>query len=218
MTTRAKICGVTTREAIDAAIDSGADYIGLVFFAKSPRHLSLESAAELAKAARGKVSIVALTVNANDAALADIVRDVHPDMLQFHGRESPERVAQVRERHGVPIIKAISVETVADAAFARAYRGIADLILFDAKAPKGAALPGGNGLSFDWRALDGFADDFDFMLSGGLNPDNVADAIRLTGAAAVDVSSGVETAPGVKSPDLIRRFLQAVKTAKQASK
>lgn len=218
MTTRAKICGVTTREALDAAIDGGADDIGLVFFAKSPRHLSLESAAELAKAARGKVSIVALTVDANDAALAGIVRDVHPDMLQFHGRESPERVAQVRERHGVPIIKAISVETAADAAAARVYRGSADLILFDAKAPKGATLPGGNGLTFDWRALDGFAGEFDFMLSGGLNPDNVADAIRLTGAAAVDVSSGVETAPGVKSPDLIRRFLHAVKTAKQASK
>ena len=209
---------MTTRDALDAAIDGGADYIGLVFFAKSPRHLSIESAAELAKAARGKVSIVALTVNANDAALADIVRDVHPDMLQFHGREPSERVAEARELFGVPIIKAISVETAADAAFARAYRGIADLILFDAKAPKGAALPGGNGLSFDWRALDGFAADFDFMLSGGLNPDNVADAIRLTGAAAVDVSSGVETAPGVKSPDLIHRFLHAVKTAKQASK
>jgi phosphoribosylanthranilate isomerase len=215
MTTRAKICGITTRDALNAAIDGGADDIGLVFFAKSPRNLSLNTASALATAARGKVHVVALTVNADDATLADIAAQVHPDYFQFHGDEPPERVAEIKKRHGIPIIKAIPVAAATDAAAARNYRDVADLILFDAKAPAGAPLPGGNGLAFDWRALDGLKDEFDFMLSGGLTPETVVEAIRVTGASAVDVSSGVETAPGVKSPELIRRFLRAVKTAKQ---
>ncbi len=215
MVTRTKICGIRTRDALDAAILGGADYIGLVFFAKSPRNLDLPTAAGLAGAARGRASIVALTVNANDQTLVEIADTVRPDMFQFHGEEGPERVSQVRERHGLPIVKAIPVETSADAAAARLYLGIADLILFDAKPPKGAPLPGGNGLSFDWRALQGLSSEFDYVLSGGLTADNVAAAVRLTGAAAVDVSSGVETAPGVKSPELISRFLHAAKTGNQ---
>lgn len=216
MVTRTKICGIRAYDALDAAIAGGADYIGLVFFANSPRNLDLKTAASLADRARGHASVVALTVNADDQTLAQIADAVRPDMFQLHGEEGPEHVAQVRERHGIPIIKAIPVETAADAAASRLYLGIADLILFDAKPPKGAAMPGGNGLSFDWRALDGLCSEFDYFLSGGLTPENVATAISLAGAAAVDVSSGVESAPGVKSPELIRRFLQAAKTANQA--
>ena len=215
MTVDAKICGIKTREALDAAIDAGAKYIGLVFFGKSPRNVELATAAELACHARGRAKVVALVVDADDAALADISRTVKPDFFQLHGKETPERVAAIKARFGIPVIKAVAVETAHDAVAARAYAGIADLILFDAKAPKGSALPGGNGLAFDWSALAGVAETMDFMLSGGLNPQTVGDAIRLTGAKAVDVSSGVETAPGVKDAQLIRSFLHAVKTAKQ---
>ena len=215
MVTRAKICGITTPDALDAAPAGGADYIGLVFFPKSPRHLQIAQAKALANQARGKVRIVALTVDADDATLQEIIDEVAPDILQLHGRESPERVALIRKQFGREVIKAIPVETADDVARAQDYAGAVDLILFDAKAPAGSALPGGNGLTFDWNALDGVAGALPFMLSGGLGPDNVADAIALTRPIAVDVSSGVESASGIKDPEQIRRFLLAVKTAKQ---
>jgi phosphoribosylanthranilate isomerase len=213
MTTQAKICGIKTRAALDAAIAGGADYVGLVLFERSPRHLEIAEAKELADYARGKVKIVVLTVDASDATLSEIVDKVAPDFLQLHGLEVPERVAAIKERFGIPVIKAVPVEAAEDAESAEDFDGLADLILFDAKAPRGAPLPGGNGVAFDWQALDGVGRPF--MLSGGLTPETVGAAIRVTGAQAVDVSSGVESAPGVKEPELIRRFLQAVKTAKQ---
>ncbi|WP_045837235.1 phosphoribosylanthranilate isomerase [Hyphomicrobium sp. 99] len=215
MVTRTKICGISTPEALDAAIAGGADYIGLVFYPKSPRHLEIAQAKALAELARGKVGIVALTVDADDETLQDIVEDVAPDILQLHGSEAPERVLAIKKKFGREVIKAISVATADDAARAQGYAGAADLILFDAKAPPGSSLPGGNGRTFDWHALDGVAEALPFMLSGGLDPDNVADAIALTHPIAVDVSSGVESAPGIKDLEQIRRFLLAVKTAKQ---
>lgn len=214
MTTEAKICGIKTREALDAAIEGGAGYIGLVFYSKSPRHLEVEEARSLAEYARGKVKIVALTVDADDAVLRKIIDEVAPDFLQLHGHETPERVAAIKQKFRRPVIKAIPVATPDDAARAHDYANVADLILFDAKAPPGATLPGGNGVAFDWLALEDVSRPF--MLSGGLTPKTVTNAIRITGAGAVDVSSGVESAPGVKDPELIRRFLRAVKTAKQA--
>jgi phosphoribosylanthranilate isomerase len=214
MTTEAKICGIKTREALDAAIEGGAGYIGLVFYSKSPRHLEVDEARSLAEYARGKVKIVALTVDADDAVLRKIIDEVAPDFLQLHGHETPERVAAIKQKFRRPVIKAIPVATPDDAARAHDYANVADLILFDAKAPPGATLPGGNGVAFDWLALEDVSRPF--MLSGGLTPKTVTNAIRITGAGAVDVSSGVESAPGVKDPELIRRFLRAVKTAKQA--
>jgi phosphoribosylanthranilate isomerase len=216
MITAAKICGITTPEALEAAIAGGADYIGLVFCTKSPRHIEIEKAKELARQARGRVKIVALTVDANDEALQEIIDEVAPDILQLHGREEPARVAAIKRRFGRDVIKAIPVATADDADKARDYAGAADLILFDAKAPAGATLPGGNGRAFDWNVLDGVSEGLPFMLSGGLQPDNVTEAIALTHPVAVDVSSGVESAPGVKDAEKIRRFLRAVKTGKQS--
>jgi phosphoribosylanthranilate isomerase len=214
MTTRVKICGLSTVATLVSALDAGADLVGLVFFPKSPRHLEVGEAAALARHVAGRAEIVALTVNADDALLDQIMADVQPDLIQVHGQETPERVAAIRARTGKPVMKAIAVATAADAAKALAFRGIADLILFDAKAPKGADLPGGNGVTFDWRALDGIKDQVPWMLSGGLTPETIAEAIRLTGARMVDVSSGVESASGVKDPDLMRRFIAAAKTAR----
>ena len=215
MITAAKICGITTPEALEAAIAGGADYIGLVFFAKSPRHLEIDKAKELARQARGRVKIVALTVDADDETLREIVDEVSPDVLQLHGHEAPTRVAAIKKKFGRAVFKAIPVATQDDADKACDYADAADLILFDAKAPQGAALPGGNGRTFDWNVLDGVSEKLSFMLSGGLQPENVAEAIASTHPLAVDVSSGVESAPGVKDPERIRRFLLAVKTAKQ---
>ena len=195
------------------ALLARADMVGLVFFPPSPRNISIEDARPIADYARGFAAIVALTVDADDALIARIMAAVNPDMLQLHGNETPERAAAIREMTGKPVMKVIKVETAADAAKALDYAGIADLILFDAKPPNGADRPGGHGAAFDWRVLDGVIGRVPFMLAGGLNPDNVAEAIEATGATAVDVSSGVETAPGVKSPDLIRRFIRAAKAA-----
>ena len=192
--------------------------MGLVFFPPSPRNLSPEAARPLAAQARGRAKIVALMVDPDDALLDAVVAAVDPDLLQLHGEESPERVAEVRRRWAKPVMKAIKVETAEDAEAALRYRGIADLILFDARAPKDSPLPGGNGAPFDWRALAGVKDQVAYMLSGGLTPDNVAEAIRVTGAAIVDVSSGVEARPGEKDPELIRRFLRAAKAANQGAR
>ena len=216
MTTEAKICGIKTHEALTTALDGGADYVGLVFFEPSPRHLDISAARDLANAARGKAKIVALTVNAEESALTAIVKEIAPDFLQLHGSETPERVADIKVKFGRKIIKAIPVRTADDAALARTYTKVADLILFDAKAPSGATRPGGHGQVFDWTLLDAVSRDMPFMLSGGLTADNVQDAMRATNPQSVDVSSGVETVPGVKDVDLIRRFLHAVKTAKQS--
>ena len=212
--TKVKICGIRSSETLDAALAAGADYVGLVFFPPSPRYLTPAEATSLAKAARGRTLSVALVVDADDALLDSIVRDVAPDLLQLHGMETPDRVQAIARRYSLPLIKAISVASVADAERAALYRPHCRLILFDAK-PSPAwgdgPLPGGNGIAFDWRHLETVKHEHPFMLSGGLTPANVAAAVDLTGADIVDVSSGVETTPGVKSPDLIRDFIQAAK-------
>jgi phosphoribosylanthranilate isomerase len=219
MTVEVKICGLKTEAALRAALDGGADYVGFVFHEASPRLLSLEEARVLADFARGRVKIVALLVDPDDARVTSVVSTIAPDILQLHGSESPERAAAIARLAKRPVMKAIKVDSPADAEAARGYSGIAQLILFDAKAPEGraGALPGGNGVAFDWRALEAVRGKFPFMLAGGLTPANVAEAIRLTGAGAVDVSSGVEVRPGEKDLELIRRFLRAAKTAKQGS-
>lgn len=217
MTTKVKICGLRSEDALDAALDAGADYVGFVFFARSPRNIAPEKARVLADKARGRAQIVALVVDPDDALLQNIVTVVDPDIIQLHGSETPQRVGEVAQRFGKPVLKAVPVANAADVEAALAYAGKAERILFDAKPMPGAAgaLPGGNGVAFDWRALSGVNGRAEFMLAGGLNPDNVAAAISLTGAPAVDVSSGVESRPGEKDPDLIRRFIHAAKTAKQ---
>jgi phosphoribosylanthranilate isomerase len=216
-TTKVKICGLTTEAALETALAGGADYVGLVFFPPSPRNISPEAAASLAAQARGRAGIVALMVDPDDALIDAVVAAVDPDLLQLHGEETPGRVAEVRRRWAKPVMKAVKVETAEDAHAALAYRGVADLILFDARAPKDATRPGGNGAAFDWSALTGVKDEVAYMLSGGLTPDTVAEAIRVTGAGIVDVSSGVEVRPGEKDPALIRRFLWAAKAAKQGA-
>jgi phosphoribosylanthranilate isomerase len=216
-TTKVKICGLRTEAALAVALDGGADYVGLVFFPPSPRSLSPDAARPLAAITRGRAEIVALMVDPDDALIDAVVAAVDPDLLQLHGEESPERVAKVRRRWAKPVMKAIKVETARDAEAALAYRSVADLILFDARAPKGSPLPGGNGAPFDWRGLAAVKDQVAYMLSGGLTPDNVAAAVRATGAGIVDVSSGVEVRPGEKDPELIRRFLRAAKAANQGA-
>lgn len=213
MATLVKICGLKTAATMHAALDAGADFVGLVFYPPSPRNLEAAQAAPLAEMARGHARIVALMVDPTDTFAASVVDAAKPDILQLHGSETPERVLALRQRFGVPMMKAIKVETAADTEGALAFTGAADHILFDAKAPKGfaGALPGGNGLSFDWRLLDAIQGRLDFMLSGGLTPDNVAAAVRLTRPWAVDVSSGVEASPGEKDVTLIARFVAAAK-------
>ncbi len=206
---RVKICGLRTAADMAAVVAAGAAYAGFVFFPKSPRHLTTDQARLLAFAAPPGLAKVALTVNADDVLLDAICDAVPLDMLQLHGTESPERVAQVRARYGLPVMKAVGVADEADLAALTEYSLAADQILIDAKPPKGADLPGGNGLSFDWRLLVGRKWLRPWMLAGGLTPDNVAEAIRLTGARQVDVSSGVESAPGVKDAGLMAAFVKA---------
>lgn len=211
MPAQVKICGLTTADALDAALAGGADYVGLVFFPPSPRAITPGIAKTLADRARGRAKIVALAVDPDDTLLDIIVGAAAPDLIQLHGSEAPDRVAEIRASWKTPVMKAIKVATADDARSALDYRDTADLILFDACAPDNATRPGGNGAPFDWRALLGIKDQVPFMLSGGLTPDNVAEAIRTTGAGIVDVSSGVERRPGEKDPELIRRFLRAAK-------
>lgn len=205
---RAKICGLTTPEAVEAAAEAGAAYIGFVFFPKSPRNLSLAEAEVLALSVPPGIVKVALTVNADDALIDDIAA-LPIDMFQLHGAESPVRVAEVKARTGLPVMKAIGVADAQDLERIADYDGVADQILVDAKPPKGGEVPGGNGLAFDWRLIEGRDWTGPWMLAGGLDPDNVAAATRLTGAAQVDVSSGVESAPGVKDIEKIRAFMKA---------
>lgn len=208
---KVKICGVRTREIVDTAVEAGADYVGLVFFANSPRYIAPDAARPLAETASGRIETVAVLVDPDDALIEDILATVRPGLLQLHGSETPERVVAVKARSGLRVIKAIGVATADDVGKASAYRSIADMILFDAKAPAGSKHPGGHGLAFDWCALGGPSVERPFALSGGLAPDNVSEALAVTGASMVDVSSGVERAPGEKDPDLVRRFIQAAK-------
>jgi phosphoribosylanthranilate isomerase len=208
---KVKICGVRTPAVIEAAAEAGADYVGLVLFPSSPRHVEIEAARVLAAIAKGKLGTVAVLVDPDDALIQAVAERVRPDALQLHGSETPERVAAIKAASGLPAIKAISVAGAADIAAASRYAGAADFILFDAKAPSGAAVPGGNGVAFDWTALT--AAKAPFALSGGLTADTVAEAILLTGAALVDVSSGVERAPGEKDIALVKAFIRAAKAA-----
>jgi phosphoribosylanthranilate isomerase len=211
-----KICGLKTPEAIAAALAGGASHVGFIFFPKSPRNVSAEDAARLRQAALGRAKAVAVTVDADDASLDAIVAAMKPDMLQLHGSETPQRVAAVKARYGLPVMKAISIREAADVARISPYRGIADRFLLDAKPPEGAELPGGNGIPFDWRLLAALDADIDYMLSGGLDAGNIGEALRLTRAPGIDVSSGVETAPGVKDAGLIAAFFAAVRQAEEA--
>lgn len=211
-----KICGLSTMDTLDAAIAEGADLVGFVFYSKSPRHVSLVQAKMLAARARGHAKIVALVVDADNAALQEIDNIVAPDLYQAHGAETPQRVQEIAALTGKPVIKAIKVGVIADIARAADYAGKANLILYDAKAPETLvnALPGGNGIAFDWNLLGSSRQSEGFILSGGLTPENVAQAIRVTGAPIVDVSSGVESAPGIKDLSLIRKFIEAAKAAR----
>jgi phosphoribosylanthranilate isomerase len=209
-----KICGITSWEEIDAAVDGAATYVGFVFFPRSPRNVTLVQAAALVPLVPDHMEAVALTVDPDDDLVDAIGAIPGISMFQLHGGETPERVAEIKQRTGRLAIKAIKVLEVADLEAAAAYFGVADMLLFDAKPPVEMknALPGGNAVSFDWPILTGRDWPLPWMLSGGLNPDNVVNAIRISGAPAVDVSSGVERVPGVKDPDLIRAFLEAVKS------
>ncbi|MDG1973325.1 MAG: phosphoribosylanthranilate isomerase [Paracoccaceae bacterium] len=205
---RAKICGLTTPEAIEAAAEAGAAYIGFVFFPKSPRNISLAEAGVLALSVPPGIVKVALTVNADDALIDDIAA-LPIDMFQLHGSESPTRVAEVKARTGLPVMKAIGVADASDLERIADYEGVADQILVDAKPPRGGEVPGGNGLAFDWRLIEGRDWARPWMLAGGLDPSNVSAAVRLTGAAQIDVSSGVESTPGIKDIERIRAFMKA---------
>lgn len=211
MDIRVKICGLKEPEHVEVAAQAGAAYIGLVFFEKSPRYVGLAQARELALAAPVGLAKVALVVNAEDGFLDQLVETVPIDMLQLHGKESPERVAEIRARYGLPVMKAVGIAEEADLAALQTYGAVADQLLVDAKPPKGAVLPGGNGLAFDWRLVNRKYWPCPWMLAGGLTPENVAEAVRMTGARQVDVSSGVESAPGVKDADLIQRFVEAAR-------
>jgi phosphoribosylanthranilate isomerase len=212
-----KICGLKTPDALDAALAGGASHVGFIFFARSPRNVEPETAGALRAAARGHAQAVAVTVDADDRFLDGIVEAMSPDMLQLHGRETPERVAEVKARYGLPVMKAFAISEAADLDKIKPFRGVADRFLFDAKPPKGSDLPGGNGVSFDWRLLAALDPGIDYMLSGGLNAANIGDALRLATPPGIDISSGVESAPGVKDAALIADFFQAVRTARNAS-
>jgi phosphoribosylanthranilate isomerase len=208
-----KICGLRTPEALDAALLAGADMVGFVFFPPSPRNIGVEVARSLGSRVQGRAKKVALSVDATDAELAAVVEALAPDMLQLHGKEAPERVAAVRSRFHLPVMKALPIESRADLAPIQLYAGVADWLLFDARAPREATRPGGLGKTFDWRLLENLELGVPFMLSGGLDADNLAEALRITRAPAVDVSSGVERAPGEKDPEKIRAFVRVAREA-----
>jgi phosphoribosylanthranilate isomerase len=210
-----KICGLSTRETLDVALDAGADMVGFVFFPPSPRHLGLEAARDLGSRAKGRAVKVALTVDADDATLENIVETLRPDILQLHGKETTARLRDIKQKFGLPLMKALPVETAADLAPLPGYVSVADRILFDARAPKGATRPGGLGATFDWHVLENLDLALPYMVSGGLHADNVAEAVSVTRAGGVDVSSGVERSPGVKDPELIRAFIRAARATQE---
>jgi phosphoribosylanthranilate isomerase len=210
-----KICGLSTRETLETALEAGADMVGFVFFPPSPRHLGLATARDLGKLVKRRAAKVALTVDADDATLEGIVEALQPDILQLHGRESVARLREVRRKFSLPVMKAIAVESPADLASLPEYAGLADRILFDARPPKEATRPGGLGAVFDWKILENLELKIPFMVSGGLSSLNVADAVRVTGAGGADVSSGVERAPGQKDPEMIRAFIKAARASEE---
>jgi phosphoribosylanthranilate isomerase len=211
-----KICGLSTPEALDVALEAGADMVGFVFFPPSPRHLTFERAHALASRVLERAQKVALTVDADDALLDAVVEALQPDMLQLHGAESPVRVEAVRRMFGLPVMKALPISAKSDLDAIARYAGIADRLLFDARAPREATRPGGLGKPFDWHLLENLNPGVRFMLSGGLDAANVGEALRVTRAPGVDVSSGVERAPGEKDPDKIRAFVRAARIAAAA--
>jgi len=213
-----KICGLKTAEALEVALESGADQVGFVFFAPSPRNLGLQASRLLGAQVNGRAGKVALTVDASDDTLSDIVEALRPDMLQLHGTETPERVVAVRTRFRLPVMKALPIAQASDLAPIRLYAHVADKIIFDARAPVEATRPGGLGTPFDWTLLKGIDPAIDFVLSGGLDASNVAQALAVTKAKGVDVSSGVERAPGEKDVEKIRAFIRAVRQAERGTK
>jgi phosphoribosylanthranilate isomerase len=212
-----KICGLSTPETLDIALEAGADMVGFVFFPPSPRHLSLEVARDLGKQVRRRAVKVALTVDADDATLSNIVEALRPDILQLHGKETVARLRDIKQKFGLDLMKAIAVEGAADLASLPGYAAVAGRILFDARPPKGATRPGGLGAMFDWHLLEHLDSKLPFMVSGGLNADNVAQALRVTRAGGVDVSSGVEREPGVKDGEMIRAFIRAARASAPTS-
>src|SRR6201996_4589405 len=208
-----KSCGLSTRETLAAALEAGADMVGFVFFPPSPRHLALDAAQELGRQVGQRAVKVALTVDADDATLQAVVEALQPDILQLHGHETPTRLAEIKRKFGREVMKALPVERAADLAILPDYMDVADRILFDAHPPKGATRPGGLGAVFDWHLLEGLDLTLPFMVSGGLHAGNVAEAIRVTRAAGVDVSSGVERAPGVKDVEMIHAFIRAARAS-----
>lgn len=214
MSVLVKICGLSTPETLDVALEAGADMVGFMFFPASPRNVSLHAARELGSRVKGRAETVAVTVDADDAMLANIVDVLRPDLLQLHGKETPARVSAIHQRFAVPVMKVLPVETKADLAAIPPYTRVADRFLFDAKPPRDATRPGGLGKAFDWHLLEALDVPVPYLLSGGLDASNIAEALRITRAPGVDVSSGVESGPGVKDPAKIRAFIRAARDAK----
>lgn len=212
-----KICGLSTRETLETALDAGADMVGFVFFPPSPRHVSLETGRDLGRQVQRRALTVALTVDADDATLGNIMDALSPDIFQLHGKESVARLRDIKQKFGRPVMKAVPVATSADLAVLPGYATVADRVLFDARAPKDATRPGGLGAPFDWHLLENLDLKLPYMVSGGLHVDNVAEALRVTGAGGADVSSGVESAPGVKDPELIKAFIRAARATQELS-
>ena len=210
-----KICGLSTRETLDATLQAGADMVGFVFFPPSPRHIDLDTARSLGKQAKGRAVKVALSVDADDALLANSIDALQPQILQLHGKETVARIRDIKQKFGLPVMKAIAVETAADLAVLPGYAAVCDRILFDAKPPRDATRPGGLGEPFDWHLLEGLRLPVPFLVSGGLDAGNVAEAVRVTRAGGVDISSGVESAPGIKDPDMIRAFIRAARASEE---
>jgi phosphoribosylanthranilate isomerase len=210
-----KICGLSTPETLEVALDAGADMVGFVFFPPSPRHLSLQSARDLGKQVKRRAIKVALTVDADDATLSNILEALQPDILQLHGKETIARLRDIKQKFALEVMKAIAIESPADLTALPGYAAAADRVLFDARPPKGATRPGGLGAVFDWRVLENLDLKLPFMVSGGLNADNVAQALRVTRAGGVDVSSGVERAAGMKEPEMIRAFIRAARAVQE---
>jgi phosphoribosylanthranilate isomerase len=212
-----KICGLSTRETLETALDAGADMVGFVFFQPSPRHVSLETGRDLGRQAKRRALKVALTVDADDATLDNIMDALSPDIFQLHGKESVARLRDIKQKFGRPVMKAVPVATAADLAVLPGYAAVADRILFDARAPKDATRPGGLGAPFDWHLLENIDLKLPYMVSGGLHADNIAEALRVTRAGGVDVSSGVESATGVKDPEMIKAFIRAARATQELS-
>ena len=212
-----KICGLKTPDAVDHAVALGATHIGFIFFGKSPRHIEPADAGVLADRVRGRAKIVSVSVDADNDELDEIMAMIRPDILQLHGHESPDRVLTIKATTGLPVWKALSISQASDLERINDYDGIANRFLFDAKPPKNSELPGGNGVTFDWTLLKGLSERVDYMLSGGLNKDNIGEALRIARPTGIDTSSGVESSPGVKDLKMMDEFFAAVRTARVAA-